>query len=336
MATPVQARPRLSIIVTSYTLDRLQDLQELLDSLHSQSYRDTEVIFVGEKDRELCSKVKAYAQSRDMPNLRVVFNDGTPGCSAARDVGISHARAEIVAFIDDDALAPPDWAEQIVRSFSDRSIIALTGPAQPLWVHEQMSWFPEELYWIIGCTGWAEVDGVRDVRNVWGMNMAFRREAFALAGCFSQDMGAVQGKRLHGEEVDLSLRVRKETGQRIVYNPQVKVMHKAHGRRLSAKWISKTSYWTGYTRHALKGLSKRYGVEEDFLSVERRLLGRILKGLLPRTLVALFLRPRRSLITLWIVVMALAFVAAGYLSHTLSNLAAYVRLSPGREVTSRS
>ncbi len=218
-----------------------------------------------------------------------------------------------------DALAFPDWAEQLVRSFSDETVVGLTGPALPLWVNQQNGWFPEEMYWILGCTGWLEANGQRDVRNVWGMNMAFRREAFKLAAGFSEDMGGVQGRRLHGEEVELSLRVRKETGGRIVYNPDVKVLHKVQGR-LSAKWISKTSYWTGYTRHALKGLSKRYGSEDDFLSVERSLLGRIVKGLLPRTLVHLFVSPRRALQILWIVVMALSFVAVGYFSHTLFSL----------------
>ena len=325
MRAPVDAKPLLSIIVTSYTLDRLQDVQELLDSLQAQSYQNTEIVLVGEGDAELCDKIRAYAESRNIANLKIVFNHGAPGLSAARDLGVRHSRAEIVAFIDDDAVAFPDWAEQVVRSFSDETIIGLTGPALPLWIDKKTSWFPEELYWIIGCTGWSQTNGVREVRNVWGMNMAFRRQAFAAAAGFSEDIGGVQGKRLHGEEVDLSLRVRKETGRRIVYNPGVKVMHKVYGRRLSAKWISKTCYWTGYTRHALKRLSQRYGIKDDFLSVERRLLGRIVKGLLPRTLASLFVSPRRALRTLWIVMMALLFVAVGYFSHAFSSLVGDVR-----------
>ena len=245
-------------------------------------------------------------------------------------MGARHARAELVAFIDDDAVAFPDWAEHLVGSFSDETIVGLTGPALPLWVDGGSGWFPEELYWIIGSTGWSEADGLRDVRNVWGMNMAFRRDAFRAAAGFSKDIGSVQGRRLHGEEVELSLRVRKETGRRIVYNPNVKVMHKVHGRRLSARWIGKTSYWTGYTRRRLKGLSERYGVEDDFLSIERRLLGRIVKRLLPRTAVALFATPRRASHILWITFMALFFVALGYFSQAFSSL-----LTDMRSIASR-
>jgi len=332
---PLDGDPLLSIIVTSYSLDRLQDVQELLDSLHRQSYRNTEIVLVGEGDAELCHRVRAYAQSRNISNLKLVFNSGRPGLSAARDLGARHARAEILAFIDDDALAYPDWAEQMVRSFSDETVVGLTGPALPLWVDRPNGWFPEELYWILGCTGWSKANGLQDIRNVWGMNMAFRREAFRRAAGFSQDMGGVQGRRLHGEEVELSLRVRKETGGRILYNPEVRVMHKVQGRRLSTRWISKTSYWTGYTRHALKRLSQRYGVEDDFLSVERGLLVRILKGLLPRTLLTFFVSPRRALRILWILAMALSFVAIGYFSHVFSSLMGDVRsmASARREVS---
>lgn len=337
MTAPIDGKPSLSIIVTSYTLDRLQDLQDLLESLHSQSYQNMEIVLVGERDRELCDRVRAYAETRHFSNLRVVYNDGAPGLSAARDLGARYARAEILAFIDDDALAFPDWAEELVRSFSDKTIVGLTGPALPLWVDKRTGWLPQELYWIIGCTGWSEAKDVCDVRNVWGMNMAFRREAFRAAAGFSEEMGGVQGKRLHGEEVELSLRVRKETGGRIVYNPEVKVLHKVYSRRLSLRWIGKTSYWIGYTRHTLKGLCKSYGIDEDFLSVERRLLGRIVKGLLPRMLLALFVSPGRALRTLWIVAVALLFVAVGYFSHAFSCLGSDLKsMARGRGTASKA
>lgn len=326
---PTDTEPRLSIIVTSYSMDRVEDLQELLESLRTQSYQRTEIIFVGERDAQLCNRVRIYAESHGVHNLRLFFNDGTPGISPARDLGARQARAELVAFIDDDAIAFPDWAEQLVASFSDETIVGITGPALPLWTDGTNGWFPEELYWIIGCTGWLQADGVRDVRNVWGMNMAFRRDAFTAVG-FSNDIGSVQGRRLHGEEVELSLRVRRQTGRRIVYNPSVKVMHKVHNRRLTARWIGKTSYWTGYTRRRLNGLSKGYGIADDFLSIERSLLGRIVKRLLPRTLAALFVTPRQALHTLWIVIMVLLFVALGYFSQALSSLLADIGSGAGR------
>ncbi|MBI1884973.1 MAG: glycosyltransferase [Chloroflexi bacterium] len=310
----------LSIVVTSYSLERLHDLLDLLESLQAQTFRDFEVVFVGEKEAELCRSVAAYGTARGLRNVRTLFHQGPPGISAARDLGRRRARGEVIAFIDDDAVATRDWASRLLSRFSDPSVVGVTGPALPLWLDGGGSWFPAELLWIVGCTGWLEADGLRDVRNAWGMNMAFRREALTAADGFSEDIGSIHGNRLHGEEVELSLRVRKATGRRIVYDPSVRVLHRVPAKRLSAKWISKTSYWTGYTRSRLGRLAKEYGLKDDFLSVERRLLTRILRGLLPRTLAGFAGRPGRALRTLWTLALALSFVALGYSSEALSSL----------------
>lgn len=311
--------PRLSVVVTSYSTERLKDIYDVLDSLKVQTLCDMETVFVAEKSQDLYQQVKAYAESKAMP-MRAIFHEGPLGMSGARNLGIREATGSIIAFIDDDALAFPEWASCIVKTFADESIIAVTGAAMPLWVDGEIAWLPKELYWIIACTDWVQLDGLRDIRNVWGTNMAFRREAFELAGAFSTDIGGMHGKRLHGEEVELSLRIRSKTGKRVVYNPEVKVMHKVYSRRLSLRWISKTSYWIGYTRRVLQELSQRYALKEDFLNMERGLLARITLSLLPRTLAALVVRPGSALRVLWVTVVALSFVGMGYLHRLLVSM----------------
>ena len=317
-----KVRPRLSVVITSYSIERLGDIFDVLDSLKAQTYPDIDVLFVAEKSRELCQGVKTYAQS-EVP-VRVVFHEGPLGMSGARNLGIQAAVGDIIAFIDDDAPAFPQWAASLVQTLADDSIIAVTGPAVPRWVEEEASWLPRELYWIISCTDWANLGGLRDIRNVWGMNMAFKREAFELAGGFSTNIGGTHGKRLHGEEVELSLRVRSKTGKRIVYNPEVKVMHKVYSRRLALPWIAKTSYWIGFTRPQLRRLSRRYGIGEDFLATERGLLGRTLR-LLGRTVAALPIRPRSALRALRVTLAALLFVAVGYSHYLLLAAVGVVR-----------
>ena len=82
-------------------MDRLEDILELLDSVKAQAYPNLETIFVAECSKELFDRVKVYGEKQDIPNLKVVFNDGEQGASAARNLGIKHARGNIVAFIDD-------------------------------------------------------------------------------------------------------------------------------------------------------------------------------------------------------------------------------------------
>lgn len=302
--------PLLSVIVTTYTFDRLRDVQELLASLRAQAYPNMEIIFVGERTSELCSRVRAYGEEKGVPNLRVLFNDGPPGLSPARNLGIEQAQGDIVAFIDDDALAMPGWAEEAVRTYEDPSIIGVTGPALPLWEDPSMDWLPEEFHWIISCTGWAPWKEITDVRNAWGMNMCFRREAFSLCGLFDNRHGFHQG--LFAEDNEFSMRVRAGTKRRIVYNPRVRVLHRVHKYRLSWRFIIERSYWLGHARQMLR---KTYGSEAkgQLLASEYGLLKRILTQLIPETTLALPRRPPLAAKRLSLIALSLTFAGLGYI-----------------------
>jgi len=243
----------LSIVVTSFTTERLKDIYELLDSIKAQTYPHIETIFVAEQTKELLDKVNHYASRKHIPNLKVLFNNGEPGLSEARNVGIKEARGYIIAFVDDDVVLFPEWAKEMVNAYDDDSIIGVTGPAFPLWEDESMSWFPEEFYWIISCTTWCGWDEVREVRNAWGMNMSFRTEAFQKCGAFLNEFGYHKGPM--AEDNEFSLRVRRKTGKRIMYSPKVRVRHRVHKYRLSQQFIKERAYWIGYSRRMMKNPS---------------------------------------------------------------------------------
>lgn len=163
------ANQLLSIVVTSYTLERLQDIFELLDSIRAQTYPNIETIFVAERSRELYERVKTYAEEKAVPNMMAVFNNGEPGQSPARNLGIKHANGDIIAFVDDDVVLFPDWAEEMVKTYEDDSIIGVTGPAFPLWEDESLQWLPEEFYWILGCSNFSGVSERREINNVYAL-----------------------------------------------------------------------------------------------------------------------------------------------------------------------
>jgi glycosyltransferase involved in cell wall biosynthesis len=299
----------VSVIVTSHTRQRLGDVFELLRSLKFQTYPNVEVIFVGEKDPLICEEVAAHARDRGMPNVRVLFNDGEPGLSAARNVGIREARGEDLAFLDDDAVASPDWAEEVLKTFaSDDSVIGVTGPVDPLWDDESMVWLPREFYWLVSCTGHRDWNEVREVRNVWGVNMAFAKEAFERCGLFRNECGYHKGP--FPEDNEFSLRVRTSTGKRIVYNPMVRTQHRVHGYRLGWRFIAARSFWIGLSRMMLK---KAYGrAESGLLQEEETLRRRILTRLLPSTVLSLTRHPLLAARRLWLILLSLSFMALGY------------------------
>ena len=308
--------PILSIIITAYTTERLNDIYELLKSIKNQTYINTETLFVVERSTELLEKINSYAVEYNIPNLKVLFNDGEPGLSAARNVGIKEANGDIIAFVDDDVILYPDWAEKMVKAYYDDSIIGATGPAFPLWEEDSMAWFPQEFYWIISCTAWDTEDHVKEVRNAWGMNMSFKREAFEKAGVFSNEFGFHKGPM--AEDNEFSMRIKERTGKKIFYFPNIKLWHRVHKYRLSQKFIKERSYWIGYSRRMMKQRkikNKKDGT--NVLSQEHRLLNRILTRLFPDIIKKLFTDPVVAWRVTRVTVTALTFVALGYYSHLM-------------------
>jgi glycosyltransferase involved in cell wall biosynthesis len=320
--------PTLSIVVTSYAPERLKDIGELLDCLQQQTYDTiTEIIFVVEQSVELHDGIKQFITNKSKLNARILFNAERLGICAARNLGAREAHGDIIAYIDDDALPFQDWAEQIVRTFDDNSIIGVTGPAVPLWdkANSYATWFPEELYWVIGCTAWFDNSKIRAVRNAWGMNMSFRKESFNYCQ-FSESLKISPGVSnagkvgLVGDDTEFSLNLTRKTGKLIVYNPEVKVKHRVYDYRLTPLFIRRQAYWQGYTKAVLSRLYGDDNGKRNMMNTEYQLLRRILFRLLPSTMIYFFRHPqvaRRKFSLTYIVLYHLGF---GYLSGKLPVL----------------
>lgn len=105
----------VSIIVPIYNVEKY--LEECLDSLLRQTYKDIEIILVddGSQDYspEICDK---YAQKD--ARIRVIHKQNA-GVSAARNTGIDHAEGEYIMFCDSDDVAHPQWVEYHVRAINE-------------------------------------------------------------------------------------------------------------------------------------------------------------------------------------------------------------------------
>jgi len=315
--------PKVSIIISSYTMDRFQDITELLDSIHAQTYNNIEVIVVTERSQELMESIQNYIRGKGYTNVKVLFNQGERGVSPARNLGVRQATGEIIAFADDDAVLFPDWAEETVIAYGgDSSIGGLTGPILPLWEDESMNWFPREFYWIFSCTYWDWTEPT-EVRNGYGTNMSFSRDVFDICGLFKTNLG-VKGygkggwQGIGGEEVDFSLRVKDQTGKRIVYHPGIRVKHKVFSYRLSCEFIRKRAYWEGQAKAMFNSLYR--SDNKQILYTEHELLRRILFKLVPRSMKLFFSNPELALRRLWLTFLVLASVVTGYSSCKLHRL----------------
>jgi len=317
--------PTFSIVITSYATDRLKDIEELLVCIQKQTYDNiTEIIFVIEQSLELSEGIQKYIDNKSMQNTKLVFNSERLGICAARNLGAKVAHGDIIAYIDDDALPFQDWAEQIVRTFTDDTVISVTGPAIPLWEDETMFWFPKELYWIVGGTAWFDNDKIRVVRNAWGMNMSFRKEAFEYCQ-FSESLKISPGANnagkvgMVGDDTEFSLNLTNKTGKLIIYNPEVKVQHRVYDYRLTPRFIRRHAYWQGYTKAVLSRLysdPKR----KKIMGTEYQLLRRIIFRLLPSTLIESFRHPTIAWKRFSLTICVLYHLSLGYFSGQIPLL----------------
>lgn len=90
-------------------------LGRCLEHLFAQDHANYEVIVVDDGSEDGTAAI-AEAMSREGP-LTLLRRPRNRGCPAARNLGIGHARGEVVAFIDDDGFAAPDWLRRVCAPF---------------------------------------------------------------------------------------------------------------------------------------------------------------------------------------------------------------------------
>lgn len=105
----------VSVIIVSR--HRPDALRRCLLSLMQQTLAGFEVIVVA------CPAGIAVAQGFTVK--RVAFD--VANIAAARNLGLAQAAGQVVAFIDDDAAADPDWLARLVAPFDQRGVVAATG-----------------------------------------------------------------------------------------------------------------------------------------------------------------------------------------------------------------
>ena len=197
--------PMVSVVVCCYNAGATLD--ECLRSLVTLDYPNYEVIAVDDGSTDGTHWI---AQGHGVRCLRVPNG----GLSRARNLGIENARGEIVAFIDSDAYADPDWLYYVVCALEEHDAAAVGGPnlspPQDGFLAQCVDESPGNPTCVL-------VDNER-AEHIPGCNMAFRKSAFAVAGQFDAQ------HRAAGDDVDLCWRVLLTEGK-IVYHPAALVWH---------------------------------------------------------------------------------------------------------------
>jgi glycosyltransferase involved in cell wall biosynthesis/GT2 family glycosyltransferase len=264
------------VLICAYTLDRLDVLSQAIDSVRSQSLDAHEIVLSIDHSPELLAVVE-----RRWPEVRLVENQEEQGLSGARNSGVAACSGEVVAFLDDDAVAAPDWLERLAEAYRDPNVLGAGGTVRPAWVAGKPSWFPPEFDWVVGCTHSGMPKHREAVRNLVGANMSLRREALLEVGGFRHELGRIGTIPAGCEETDLCIRLGKHWPEsKILYDPAAVVDHYVPATRGTRKYFASRCRGEGRSKAVLAGLvGSESGLEAERTYTSRTLPLGVLRGI---------------------------------------------------------
>lgn len=308
----------LTTVICSYTSARWDDLCASVESALAQDFSAMDVVLVVDHCAELYERAQATFGSDE--RVAIVESTHERGLSGARNTGVEVARGDVVAFLDDDAVAEPGWAEALMRHYRDGSVAGVGGYASPVWTPVgRPPWMPAEFDWVVGCSYTGQPTELASVRNPLGCNMSLRRSVFDTVGGFSSSVGRIGSHPVGGEETELCIRIAAhDPSCKILLDPDARVRHRVSADRTTLRYFRRRCYHEG----ASKAVVAKLAADTRALSTER--------AYTLRTLPSGIVRESASMSTAGFsragaMILGLAATSAGYL-----NARARLRLTRGR------
>jgi GT2 family glycosyltransferase len=311
MPIAIVVRPTVSVIVCGFTEDRWDDLCRAVRSLREQTEPAQEIILVVDHCPGLLRRAR-----ENLAGLTIVPNRRAKGLAGGRNTGVAEARGDVVAFIDDDAAADPDWLARLADHYLDARVMGVGGLVKPVFEAGRPPWFPPELDWVVGCSYQGMPVRSAPVRNFIGANMSFRREIVTDLHGFSVGLGRVGTTPLGCEETELCLRVsRHHPDGVLLYEPAASVDHRVREQR--ARW--------GYlwSRCYAEGLSKarvaRLAGTGRALASERSYVRATIPRGVGRSLLSVARGRPEGLLSALALVSAVMVTSAGYIAGQVAE-----------------
>jgi glycosyltransferase involved in cell wall biosynthesis len=227
MASPV------TVIIC--TRDRPHQLEACLNSLAAQRYQEFEILVV---DNGITHSTGEVCRALGI----AVIRERVPGLTRARNLGARAARGGLVAYLDDDAIAEPQWLEALVREFDDPRVAAVAGRTL------YMQAVPGSLAMTsVEATGEVDPRPRRSFDNTardWfgsaccggigdGNTMMFRRSTLTSSVRFDERIG--RGRLIGGGDEHVAFMSVIADGHRVVHAPDAVVRHPVPADRASRR-----------------------------------------------------------------------------------------------------
>lgn len=277
MAAQIPKAPAdVTVITAAYSMSRWDMTCLAIESALRQTLTPREIIVPVDHNRQLYERLDerwaGIGGGDGHPSIRIVESryDGHLGASATTAAEL--AGGEYLAFLDDDAVAEPDWLRHLLAPFQDPTVIAVGGAPIPVYSVPRPRWFPYEFDWVFGCTYVGLPTSAAPILHLIGTTMAVRRkDLMAIGGIHSNDHG----------DMEMSHRLLEYApGSKLIYEPNAVVRHLVHEDRLTWSYFWRRCFFVNRSKvHAIRDMGAAGHLRAERRFAQRALTHGVLTGL---------------------------------------------------------
>jgi glycosyltransferase involved in cell wall biosynthesis len=229
----------LSIVICSY--NRASYITGALDSLYTgnANLNDFEVVFVDNNSTDNSLQIaNEWRAAHPLGNF-IITSETKQGASYARNTGAKLATGKWLCFMDDDAVAFPDFVQNILKHihhYPDR--VGFGGRIIPKYIPHKPSWMSYYVSSMVGHFHYSETyTAFKNGKYPLESNMIIRKDIYDQVGGFNEALPGVVGTvRIGGEGKALFYSI-MELGHTIYYDPSIVVHHIVETKKLTSTYL---------------------------------------------------------------------------------------------------
>jgi len=237
----------LSIIICSY--NRASYISDALTSLYNQSSEldNFEVIIVDNNSTDNTKEVYAIWRQSNTNGQFSFISETKQGASFARNTGAAIAKGEWVCFMDDDAVATPNYVENILKHIQNKpDAVGFGGRIIPKYIPSEPKWMSYYVSSLVGNFDYAPIAcAFENGKYPLESNMIVKKSVYDQIGGFNVNLPGVVGiLRIGGEGKELFYKI-LALGHIIYYDPAICVHHVVEVKKLTSEYMYRVASGIG-------------------------------------------------------------------------------------------